>query len=139
MDPFSTPGGFLGGFLLAGIFLPITLSFVVDGVVLYFRGRGPARLLVSGAVAIAIIGLYMVALQNAQYADAVGQMTGAIGLILWFSIPASALGFGVRMAALFLNPATKAIDQENIARRANRRAAHARTRAHAHVEVTRHA
>lgn len=123
MDPLSTPGGFLGGFLLGGIFLPITLSFLADGAVLYFRGRGPTRLLVSGTISLAIIGLYSVAWQNAVYAGAVDQMSGAIGLILWFSIPAAALGFAVRMLALFLNPATKAIDQQAIARRAIRAAA----------------
>jgi hypothetical protein len=128
MDPLSTPGGFLGGFLLGGIFLPITLSFLADGVVLYFRGRGPTRLLVSGAVSLAIIGLYSVAWQNAVYAGAVDQMSGAIGLILWFSIPAAILGFAVRMLALFLNPATKAIDQQAIARRAVRAAAREQAR-----------
>ena len=122
-DPLLTPGGYLGGFLLAGIFLPIALSFVADGVVLYFRGRGPMRLLMSGALALSFIGLYSVAWQNAMVEGTLTQMLGAIGLILWFSIPAAALGFGVRMAALFLNPTTKAIDQEAIEKRAARHSA----------------
>jgi hypothetical protein len=48
-------------------------------------------------------------------------MSSSIGLILWFSIGASALGFAVRMLAMFLNPATKALDEKAIA---DRRAKH---------------
>lgn len=129
MDPLLTPGGFLGGFLLAGIFLPITLSFVADGVVMYFRGRGPVRLFMSAGVAIAMLGLYSIAWSNAAAQGSTTQLEGAIGLILWFSIPAAALGFGVRMAALFLNPATKSQDQEAIAKRASRHSAREQARA----------
>jgi hypothetical protein len=140
MDSSVTLGGFLGGFLLAGIFLPIAVSFVADGVVVFFRGRGATRLVLSAAVVVAIISLYPIALQNASDAGSAQQMTGAIGLILWFSVPAAALGFGVRMMALVLNPTTRAIDQAAIAKRAGRHAA--RVEAHnaaARGELTRHA
>jgi hypothetical protein len=122
MDQVLSPGGFLGGFLLLGILLPITLSFVCDGIVFYFRGRGPIRLVMSVITAIAIVGLYSVAWQNALDAGEVEQMLGAVGLILCFSIPAAALGFGVRMLAIYLNPTTKLLDREAIAERAARHA-----------------
>jgi hypothetical protein len=122
-DSLSSPGGFLGGFLLAGIFLPITISFLADGAVLYFRGRGLVRLLSATVLTIAIIGLYSVAWQNTMYSGDVVAMTQTIGLILWFSIPAAALGFGVRMLALFLNPTSKAQDQEAIEKRKARHSA----------------
>jgi hypothetical protein len=122
MDQVLSPGGFLGGFLLVGILLPITLSFVADGIVLFFRGRGPIRLVMSVITAVAIIALYSLAWQNALNEGTVEQMNGAIGLILWFSIPAAALGFGVRMAAIFLNPMTKLLDRRAIEDRAARHA-----------------
>ena len=128
MDPLSSPGGFLGGFLLAGIFLPITASFIVDGAVLYFRGRGVARLLLAAALSLAIVGLYSVAWQNVMYQGDVIAMEGTIGLILWFSIPAAALGFGVRMLALFLNPTTKAQDRDAIEKRKARHALRVQSR-----------
>ncbi|HEX4444769.1 MAG TPA: hypothetical protein VHZ81_14465 [Galbitalea sp.] len=124
MDSSLTLGGFLGGFLLAGILLPIAVSFVVDGAVVFFRGRGPTRLLVSALVVIAIISLYPIALQNADDAGAAQQMQGAVGLILWFSIPAAVVGLAIRMMALILNPHSKAIDQEAIVKREARHAAH---------------
>src|SRR5476649_589051 len=132
MDPLSSPGGFLGGFLLAGIFLPITVSFVVDGAVLYFRGRGLTRLVLAAALSIAMVGLYSVAWQNVMYQGVVIAMEGTIGLILWFSIPAAALGFGVRMLALFLNPSSKAQDQEAIEKRKARHSARVSSRELAH-------
>ena len=139
MDPLSSPGGFLGGFLLAGIFLPITASFVVDGAVLYFRGRGVARLLLAAALSLAIVGLYSVAWQNVMYQGDVIAMEGTIGLILWFSIPAAALGFGVRMIALFLNPATKAQDRDAIAKRKARHALRAQSRGVQRAHGVKHA
>lgn len=123
MDSSLTLGGFLGGFLLAGILLPIAVSFVVDGAVVFFRGRGPTRLVVSALVVIAIISLYPIALQNADDLGAAQQMQGAIGLILWFSIPAAVVGLAIRMMALLLNPHSKAIDQEAIVKREARHAA----------------
>jgi hypothetical protein len=134
MDYSLTLGGFLGGFLLAGIFLPIAVSFVVDGAVVFFRGRGPTRLLVSAVVVLAIIGLYPVALANATDVGAAAQMTGAVGLILWFSIPAAALGLGIRMLALLLNPTSKSIDQAAKAKRSARHAA--RAQSHAAAETS---
>jgi hypothetical protein len=128
MDSSLTLGGFLGGFLLAGILLPIAVSFVVDGAVVFFRGRGPTRLIVSAMVIVAIIALYPVALQNADDAGAAAQMQGAIGLILWFSIPAAVVGLAIRMMALLLNPHSKSIDQAAIVRREARHAAHASSR-----------
>jgi hypothetical protein len=71
---------------------------------------------------VAIIALYSLAWQNALNEGTVEQMNGAIGLILWFSIPAAALGFGVRMAAIFLNPMTKLLDRRAIEDRAARHA-----------------
>ncbi|HEX4059327.1 MAG TPA: hypothetical protein VHX87_13545 [Galbitalea sp.] len=136
MDQVLSPGGFLGGFLLLGILLPITLSFVADGIVFYFRGRGPTRLVLSVVTAVAIIALYSLAWQNALDAGEVEQMLGAIGLILCFSIPASALGFGVRMVAIFLNPTTKLLDREAIEERAARHAEHVAAR---RAALTRHA
>ena len=139
MDPLSSPGGFLGGFLLAGIFLPITVSFVVDGAVLYFRGRGVARLLLAAALSIAIVGLYSVAWQNVMYEGDVIAMEGTIGLILWFSIPAAALGFGVRMLALFLNPTTKAQDRDAIEKRKARHALRVQSRGAQRAHGVKHA
>jgi hypothetical protein len=131
MDSSLTLGGFLGGFLLAGIFLPIAVSFVVDGAVVFFRGRGPTRLLVSAAVVLAILGLYPVALANATDVGAATQMTGAVGLLLWFSIPAAALGLAIRMVALFLNPTSKSIDAAAKAKRSARHAARSSQTSHA--------
>jgi hypothetical protein len=140
MNSSLTLGGFLGGFLLAGIFLPIAVSFVADGVVVYFRGRGATRLVLAAAVVISIISLYPIALQNAADVGSAQQMTGAIGLILWFSVPAAALGFGVRMMALALDPTTKATDRAAIAQRAGRHAARIDARnAASRGELTRHA
>jgi hypothetical protein len=128
MDQLLAPGGILGGFLLAGIMLPVALSFVVDGAVLYFRGRGPLRLLLTAAVALAIMGLYSVAWQNAIETGQAQELRGMIGLILWFSIPAALLGLGVRMTALLVNPASKAIDRAAIEKREERHAARAAAR-----------
>ena len=136
MDQELSPGGYLGGFLLLGILLPITLSFVADGIVLYFRGRGPIRLVMSFVTAIAIIGLYSIAWQNALNQGTLDQMLGAIGLILCFSIPAAALGFGVRMVAIFLNPMSKLMDRRAIE---EREARHAERMAARQGELTRHA
>ena len=121
-DSLSSPGGFLGGFLLAGIFLPIVASFLVDGAVLYFRGRGLMRFLSATVLTIVIVGLYSVAWQNTMYSGDAVAMQQSIGLILWFSIPAAALGFGVRMLALFLNPSSRAQDRDAIAKRKARHA-----------------
>jgi hypothetical protein len=139
MGDLSSAGGFLGGFLLAGIFLPITVSFVVDGAVLYFRGRGLARLVLATALSITIIGLFSVAWQNAMYEGDLVAMEGTIGLILWFSIPAAALGIGVRMLALFLNPTSKAQDQAAIASRRARHALRVQSRSVARTHGVRHA
>jgi hypothetical protein len=123
MDQFTAPGGYLGAFVLAGILLPISISFVVDGVVMYFRGRGIFRLITTAALTIALVGLYTVVAQNAFAAGEGVTLTGAIDAILWVSIPAAALGFGVRMLALFLNPTTKAADREAIEQRRARHSA----------------
>jgi hypothetical protein len=139
MDQLSSPGGYLGGFLLAGIFLPIVVSFLADGAVLYFRGRGLMRLLSATVLTIAIIGLYSVAWQNTMYSGDAVAMQGSIGLILWFSIPAAALGFGVRMLALFLNPTSKAQDLDAIEKRKARHSARVASRSVARVRGVRHA
>ena len=130
MGDLTAPGGFLGGFVLAGIMFPIALSFVVDGAVLYFRGRGPVRLLATAALTLAIMALYSAAWQNAIDTGQAQQLAGMIGLILWFSIPAALLGLAVRMLALFLNPSTKAIDRAAIAKREERHAARVEARHH---------
>jgi hypothetical protein len=130
MDQLTAPGGFLGGFVLAGIMLPIALSFVVDGAVLYFRGRGPLRLLFTAAVTLAVMGLYSVAWQNAIDTGQAQQLSGMIGLILWFSIPAAVIGLGVRMVAIIVNPTSKAIDKAAIEKRAERHAARVASRHH---------
>ena len=139
MGQLSSPGGFLGGFVLAGIFLPIVVSFLADGAVLYFRGRGLTRLLTATALTIIIVGLYSVAWQNTMYAGEAIAMQESIGLILWFSIPAAALGFGVRMLALFLNPTTKAQDRDAIEKRRARHAQRAAARSVARARDVRHA
>ena len=139
MDQLSSPGGFLGGFLLAGIFLPIVVSFLADGAVLYFRGRGLMRLLSATVVTVIILGLYSVAWQNTMYAGDAVALQGSIGLILWFSIPAAALGFGVRMLALFLNPSSKAQDQDAIEKRKARHALRVASRSGARAHGVRHA
>lgn len=123
MDQFTAPGGYLGAFVLAGILLPISVSFVLDGVVMYFRGRGIFRLITTAALTIALVGLYTVVAQNAFAAGEGVALTGAIEAILWISMPAAALGFGVRMLALFLNPTTKAADREAIEQRRARNSA----------------
>jgi hypothetical protein len=138
-DQLSSPGGFLGGFLLAGIFLPIAISFLADGAVLYFRGRGLVRLLSAGVVTILIIGLYSVAWQNTLITGDAVAMAQTIGLILWFSVPAAALGFGVRMLALFLNPSTKAQDLDAIRKRRARHAHRLASRDMARTQGVRHA
>src|ERR1700712_1857373 len=138
-DQLSSPGGFLGGFLLAGIFLPLAVSFLADGAVLYFRGRGMIRLLSASVVTLLIIGLYSVAYQNTMYSGAAVALSQTIGLILWFSIPAAALGFGIRMLALFLNPTTRAQDQGAIAKRRPRHSARVASRDVARVQGIRHA
>ena len=136
MDPTSAPGGFLGGYVLVGILLPIVSSFVLDGIVLYFRGRSPRVLLVASVLTLAILGLYSVAWQNGMSTiDDTGTaltdtMSGAVGLILWFSIPAAALGFGIRMLALGLNPSTRELDRQLVAARMARRAQRAREPVH---------
>jgi hypothetical protein len=130
MDQSLAPGGILGGFLLAGIMLPIALSFVVDGAVLYFRGRGPLRLVFTAAVTLAIMGLYSVAWQNAIDTGLAQQLSGMVGLILWFSIPAALVGLGVRMVALIVNPTSKAIDKAAIEKRAERHEARVAARHH---------
>jgi hypothetical protein len=127
-DSLSSPGGFLGGFLLAGIFLPLAVSFLADGVVMYFRGRGLMRLLSTTVVTLLIIGSYSLAWQNTIISGDAAAMQQTIGLILWFSIPAAAVGFGVRMLALFLNPATKQLDHDAIAKRKARHALREGTR-----------
>jgi hypothetical protein len=129
MDQFTAPGGFLGGFVLGGILLPIAASFVVDGIVLYFRGRGPQRLFTTALLTLAMIGLYSMAWQNAVYAGMAEQLAGSIGLILWFSIPAAILGLGVRMIALALNPTSKDVDRQAIAKREARHSARVAARA----------
>jgi hypothetical protein len=138
-DQLSSPGGFLGGFLLAGIFLPIVVSFLADGAVLFFRGRGPMRLLSATALTVIILGLYSVAWQNTVYSGDSLAMEGSIGLILWFSIPAAALGFGVRMLALFLNPTSKAQDLDAIRTRRSRHAHRVTSRRVARAHGVRHA
>jgi hypothetical protein len=127
-DSLSSPGGFLGGFLLAGIFLPLAVSFLADGVVMYFRGRGLMRLLSTTVVTLLIIGSYSLAWQNTILSGDTAAMQQTIGLILWFSIPAAAIGFGVRMLALFLNPTTKQLDRDAIAKRKARHAVREQTR-----------
>ena len=118
MDQLSaSPGGYLGGFILAGILLPIAVSFVLDGIVMYFRGRGPTRLFTTAALTLLLVGIFSVVWQTVIFAGDAIELSGAIGMILWFSIPAAALGFGVRMLALFLNPTTKAADLEAIEQR----------------------
>jgi hypothetical protein len=138
-DQLSSPGGFLGGFLLAGIFLPIAISFLADGAVLYFRGRGIVRLAGAAIVTVLIIALYSVPWQNSLEAGDGIALQGAIGLILWFSIPAAALGFAVRMLALFLNPSSKAQDQDAIAKRKARRALRLASREVARTRGMKHA
>ena len=136
MDSLSL-GGYLGGFLIAGILLPICASFILDGVVMYFRGRGPFRFLVTCALALAFVGLFLVASTNALAQGDDSELMSSIGLILWFSIPASVLGFGVRMLALFLNPTTKALDAAAIA--ARKAKAGARTARHSAATRVSHA
>jgi hypothetical protein len=136
----SSLGGFLGGFLLGGILLPICVSFIADGVVMYFRGRGPFRMIATTALTAAFVGLYLMAASNALVTNEYQQLSSSIGLILWFSIPAAAIGFGVRMLAMFLNPASKALDQKVIQERKARHAArHSSARPAASAADVRHA
>jgi hypothetical protein len=125
----SSPGGYLGGFILAGILLPIAVSFVLDGIVMYFRGRGPFRLIATAALTIILLLVFTMVWQTVIFANDTTELTGAISMILWFSIPAALLGFAVRMLALFLNPTTKAVDRQAIEQRAARAAERAAVRA----------
>ena len=134
MDPISAPGGFLGGFVLEGILLPVVASFVLDGIVLWFRGRSPRVLLIATSLTLVILALNAVAWQNgvgglsdSQLAIS-ANMTGAVGLILLISVPAALLGFGVRMMDLFLNPNTRELDRQAIVIRRER--LHERRRLH---------
>jgi hypothetical protein len=122
MDQITAPGGFLGEFVLTGILLPIVGSFVLDGIILWFRGRSPRLLLIAAALTVLIIGLSSLAWQNGVTAadtslSTPDDMNGATQLVLLFSIPAALIGFALRMLALFLNPATRAADQALIAER----------------------
>jgi hypothetical protein len=127
MDPISAPGGFLGEFVLTGILLPIVASFILDGVVLFLRGRSLKVLLIAALLTAAIVGLSSLAWQNGVATSDTStvslpdNMNGATQLVLLFSIPAAIVGFGLRMLALFLNPATKAADRALIAERKARR------------------
>jgi len=134
MDSLSL-GGYLGGFLIGGILLPICASFVIDGIVMYFRGRGPFRFLVTSGLTLAFIALFLMSASNALIDGTYGQLNSSIGLILWFSIPAAAIGFAVRMLAMFLNPATRALDEAAIAARAAKQQARAARQASAGVDV----
>jgi hypothetical protein len=143
MDQITAPGGFLGEFVLTGILLPIVGSFVLDGIVLWFRGRSPRLLLIAAALTVLIIGLSSLAWQNGVTASDTAvstpdDMNGATQLVLLFSIPAALIGFGLRMLALFLNPATRAADQALIAARKAKRAARS-NRERSSVNVARHA
>ncbi len=129
-DQLFAPGGYLGGFILAGIMLPVALSFVVDGAVLYFRGRAPLRLIAAALVVLAVLFLYSIAWQNALNTGQAPELLGMVGIILWFSVPAAALGFGVRMLALFLNPSSKALDRDAIEKRKARHALRLQSRGH---------
>jgi hypothetical protein len=127
MDQISAPGGFLGEFVLTGILLPIVASFVLDGIIHFFRGRSPKLLLIAAAFTALIIGLAALAWQNGVVASTDGglsipdNMNGATQLVLLFSIPAALIGFALRMLALFLNPATRAADLALIAERTAKR------------------
>ena len=117
MDPLSAPGGFLGGFVLLGIMLPVAVSFVGDGIVYLFRGRGPSMLFFSATLTIAILGIASLATQNANFAGEASDIAGAVGLIMWFAVPVAAAGFGLRMLALKLNPASRDADLAAISAR----------------------
>ena len=117
MDPLSAPGGFLGGFVLVGIVLPVVASFVGDGIVFLLRGRGPLMLFFSAALTLGTLGLASIAMQNADLAGETADVSGAIGLILCFSIPVALAGFGLRMLSLQLNPASRDADMAAIGAR----------------------
>jgi hypothetical protein len=144
MDQLTAPGGFLGEFLLTGILLPIVGSFVLDGIVLWFRGRSPKLLLISATLTLVIVALSSLAWQNGVTAtdsttlSVPDDMNGATQLVLLFSVPAALIGFGLRMLALFLNPATRAADQALIAARKEKRAERSRSR-HSAANVASHA
>jgi hypothetical protein len=127
MDTISAPGGFLGEFVLTGILLPIVASFILDGIVLFLRGRSLKVFLLAAVLTAAIVGLASLAWQNgvatsnSSTISLPDNMNGATQLVLLFSIPAALLGFGLRMLALFLNPATKAADLALIAERQAKR------------------
>src|ERR1700712_5457436 len=127
MDQITAPGGFLGEFVLTGILLPIVASFILDGIVLFLRGRSLRMLLIAALLTVAIVGLSSLAWQNGiatsdtSTVSLPDNMNGATQLVLLFSIPAALVGFGLRMLALFLNPATKAADAALIAERQSRR------------------
>ena len=137
MDPISAPGGFLGGFVLVGILLPVVASFIGDGIVYVLRGRGPIMFFWSTALTAAILGLAAMAMQNADVAGETDDVTGAIGLVLCFSIPIALAGFGLRMLALRLNPMSRAADLAAIGARIEREEARrdARARRSKHVKV----
>ncbi len=88
----------------------------------------------SGGLTTAILGLSSIAMQNADLAGETADVSGAIGLILCFSIPIALVGFGLRMLALYLNPASRAADLaaigQRVAREDARRLARARRAKH---------
>jgi hypothetical protein len=136
MESISAPGGFLAEFVLTGILLPIVASFILDGLIHSIRGRGVRLLLIASLFTAVILALgYFAQLNGVANAQADANavlipdtMNGAIQLFLLFSVPAALLGFGVRMAVLFLNPVRK--EQERLliearAARHEKRVAHA--------------
>jgi hypothetical protein len=129
VDPLSAPGGFLGGFVLVGIILPVVASFLGDGIVFLLRGRGPLMLFFSAALSLGTLGLASVAMQNADHVGESTDVSGAIGLILCFSVPVALVGFGLRMLSLHLNPASRGADMAAIGARIARENARREARA----------
>ena len=91
-------------------------------------------LLFSTAMTLGILALSSLAMQNADLAGETADVSGAIGLILCFSVPIALGGFALRMLAIRLNPASRDADMAaigaRIAREDARREAHARRAKH---------
>lgn len=132
MDILDAPTGMLIGYLLAGILLPFSASFVLDGIVNQVRGHGPKSLIVAGgatvviAVAFVIVWQIGVAQANATIATRgtdVGTLADSLDAFLLFTIPIALLVFGGRMVSRFVHPHKKAKEQAVLQRRQEERTA----------------
>jgi hypothetical protein len=132
MDILTVPIGTLIGYVLAGILLPFSASFILDGIVNQVRGHGPKLLIAASGATVVIAAAFAVVWQigvaeaNATIATRgtdVGTLTDSLNAFLLFTIPIALLVFGGRMVSRFVHPHKKAKEQELLQRRQDERTA----------------